>query len=108
MTELLAGFLILTGSAFILVAGIGCIRFPDFYTRMHAVSKASTLGLGCMLLALALQSPSAAVLAKVLVVAVLNFLTVPIAIHLLARAAHRSGVPLWSGSIIDRYRDLER
>ncbi|MDT7929182.1 monovalent cation/H(+) antiporter subunit G, partial [Tepidimonas sp.] len=49
--EHLAGVLILVASFFLLVGSIGLVRFPDFYMRLHAPTKASTLGVGGVLLA---------------------------------------------------------
>ena len=57
--DLLVAFLLLVGAAFALIAAIGLLRLPDLYTRMHAASKAGTLGSGVLLIALAIQSSDA-------------------------------------------------
>jgi multicomponent Na+:H+ antiporter subunit G len=86
MIDLLVHLLLLIGAAFILIAALGVLRFPDVLARMHAVSKATSFGLGCMLLALLVKFPSLAVFVKVAVAIVFVFLTLPVATHLIARA----------------------
>ena len=86
MTDFAVNLLLLIGAAFILIAAIGVVRFPDFLARMHAVSKATTFGLGCMLLA---------ILAKVGFAIVFIFLTIPVAAHLIARASNTSDRSLY-------------
>lgn len=87
MIEYLVHGLLLVGAAFIFVAAIGLLRFPDLFARMHAVSKATTFGLGCMLLALLAAFPTVAVLTKVAAAIGFVFLTLPVAAHLIARAS---------------------
>ena len=55
MTDILTAMLWLAGSAFALLAAVGVLRMPDVFTRMQASTKASTLGLACLLLGTALQ-----------------------------------------------------
>ena len=99
MIELLinytAGLLILVGALFTLTASIGLLRLPDLYTRMHAASKAGTLGSCVMLLALALQSGDAAIALRAVAGVLFFLMTVPISSHLLAKAAHGAGYRLW-------------
>ena len=78
---------LLAGGFFCIVGGIGIIRMPDFYTRMHAVSVTETLGAGLILLGLILQAGLSLVTAKLLMVGLLIFFTSPTATHALARAA---------------------
>jgi multicomponent Na+:H+ antiporter subunit G len=89
------------GIALMWVAGIGLLRMPDLLTRMHASSKAGTLGAALVLLAVAVQFADAAVTVRVLVVCVFLLLTAPIASHVIARAAYRSGVPLAPETVVD-------
>ena len=90
----LAGLLVVAGSFFILTAAIGLIRLPDVYTRMHAASKAGTMGSCVMLLALAVSSADWSISTRALAGIVFFLITVPISAHLLARAAHIAGYPL--------------
>lgn len=84
------------GSAFFFVAGtVGLLRFPDLYTRLHALTKADNLGLGLAAAGLALRSGSAAVAAKLLLAWLLALLASSTACHLVARAARRRGLEPW-------------
>jgi multicomponent Na+:H+ antiporter subunit G len=87
-----AAFLIVIGSIFMLTASIGLLRLPDVYTRMHAASKAGTLGSCVMLIALAVYADDVAVTTRALGGVVFFLLTAPVSAHLLAKAAHASGV----------------
>lgn len=100
-TELFTAIFLLVGAAFIFIAALGIVRFPDLFTRMHAASKASTLGLGCILVGVAIAFPSAIVIAKCLMVLLFLFLTAPVAAHMIGRAAYLLKVPLWKGTVAD-------
>lgn len=94
MSDVLAiitGILLLIGAGFGLVGALGLIRFPDVYTRMHAASKAGTLGSGFCLLAVAVNETSFDVTTRALAGVVFFVLTAPISAHLLARAAIKAG-----------------
>jgi multicomponent Na+:H+ antiporter subunit G len=101
MIEWIAAGLALLGALLVLIAGLGILRFPDLYTRMHAATKASSLGMSLLLLAVALRNPEAMVWLKVLCGILFLFLTAPIAAHLLGRAAYVHKVPLWEGTVVD-------
>jgi multicomponent Na+:H+ antiporter subunit G len=103
LQSVLAAILILVGSAFALTASIGLIRLPDLYTRMHAASKAGTLGSCVMLIALAVYAGDLAVATRALGGVAFFLLTAPVSAHLLAKAAHASGLELWRGSVADDY-----
>ena len=104
MMEFVAGIMMLIGGSFSLIAGIGMVRLPDVYVRMHAATKAGTLGAGLILVALAFEAQQLEVVARALAGVIFLFFTAPIAAHLLGRAAYLAGVPLWSQSCRD---DLE-
>ena len=105
----LAAALILAGSGFTLTASIGLLRLPDLYTRMHAASKAGTLGSCAVLLALAVHADDPAISLRALAGVVFFLLTVPISSHLLAKAAHGAGYALWDRSECDDLKTvLER
>ena len=87
----LTGVLCLVGAFFVLVAAIGLVRLDDLYMRMHAASKAGTLGSGVLLIALAVYSADVAVALRALAGVVFFLLTAPISAHLLARAAYSVG-----------------
>lgn len=96
MIDLITGVLILIGAFFSLVAGIGLFRLPDVYLRMHAATKAGTLGVGLMLLAVAVHSQELEVIARALAGIVFLLITAPIGAHLLGRAGYIAKVPMWS------------
>lgn len=102
--EAISGVLVVIGAVFVLVASIGILRFPDVYTRMHAASKAGTLGSGLMLLALAINSLELGVVSRALAGIVFFLLTAPISAHLLARAAYVVGYKPWEGTVRDDYK----
>lgn len=104
MFDLIAGALVLFGAAFVLVAAIGVLRMPDLYVRMHAASKAGTLGVGSLLLAVAFHAGETSVIARALIAIFFLVLTAPVGAHLLARAAYVSGVPCWSGTKTDELK----
>jgi multicomponent Na+:H+ antiporter subunit G len=80
------------GGFFCIVGGIGLVRMPDLYTRMHAASVIETLGAGLLLLGLILQAGLTLIAAKLAVLGLLIFFTSPTATHALARAATARGV----------------
>ena len=84
------GYLLMAGGLFFFwVSGLGLIRMPDFFTRMHAGTKATTLGSLLMLLGAACLEPAWA--PKLLLLALFVLLTNPLSASVLARAAYRSG-----------------
>jgi multicomponent Na+:H+ antiporter subunit G len=104
MTDLLIGFLTLSGALFILIASIGLIKMPDFYMRVSITTKAVTLGVGLILLAAALSFQSFNVTTRVLAIIIFIILTAPVAAHMLGRTAYFTGVKMWDKSVLD---DLE-
>lgn len=88
MLDLLLSFLILTGAAFTFVGSLGLARFKDFYTRLHGPTKATTLGVGCLLIASSLHfSVKAELSVHEVLVTLFLFMTAPVSAHLLAKAA---------------------
>ncbi|MFI4916938.1 MAG: monovalent cation/H(+) antiporter subunit G [Phycisphaerales bacterium JB060] len=96
--------LVLIGGFFSVLAAVGLLRMPDVYCRMQAATKAGTLGVGCMVLAVATHFVSLDVVLEALLVIGMLFITAPIASHLIARAAYFVGSPLWDGTAHDEMR----
>ena len=88
--------LICSGVFFLFMGGVGLIRFPDFYTRMHAAGKCETLGSLLVLTGLACAEGFHLASLKLLVIALFIFVTSPTATHAIARAAHKNRVPFWT------------
>jgi multicomponent Na+:H+ antiporter subunit G len=109
MTDILTAILWLFGSAFALLAAIGVLRMPDVFTRMQASTKASTLGLGCLLLGAGLQLGEFSSFVRVASIGAFVLLTTPVAGHVIARASYLAGIPLWKGTVLDeRQQDTAR
>ncbi len=85
--NLLSWFLLLTGGIFGVIGGIGLIRFPDFYTRLHGAGVTDTLCAICIVSGLVLQSGLSLLSVKLLLILVFLLFTAPTATHALARAA---------------------
>lgn len=84
--EILTAVLLLSGVGFIILAALGALRFQDYLTRMAAVSKASTLGLTLIFLAVIIQSWTLPHAIKAAATIFILWLTTPMATHLLGRA----------------------
>ena len=97
--------LLLGGGLLSLISALGVYRLPDVLIRMHASSKAGTLGAGMILLAVAVLYGSGEIVARVVAAILFLLLTVPVASHMIGRAAYMSGVKLWSGTVIDELRE---
>ena len=109
MIDALASALVLLGAGFVLVAAIGVVRMPDLPMRMHAATKAGTLGAGLILVAVALVFADPGVTVRAVATVAFLFLTAPISAHVVGRAAVASGgLRLWEGTRLDELtRDLE-
>lgn len=96
--DIASWILLVAGGLFCIVGGIGLLRMPDFYTRVHAASVTDTLGVGFILLGLILQAGWTLVTAKLVIIGLLILFTSPAATHALARAALGRGLePLLEG-----------
>lgn len=94
-SEYLSAFLLLTGAVFFLAGTLGLLRFPDVYTRLHALTKADNVGLGLMIAGLAVQATSWALVGKLLLIWVLVLLAGASVAQLIARGALHRGVRWW-------------
>ena len=106
LTQFLSTVLAVIGALLILVAGIGIVRLPDLLTRMHASSKAGTLGAVCVLLAVALRFADFVTAVKIVLIVLFLFLTAPVASHMIGRAGYCSGVRLADETAFDEYRSV--
>ena len=90
--DILSAIFLAGGAFFCLVGGVGLVRMPDFYTRMHAASVTETLGAGLMLIGLMLQAGLTLVAVKLAMIGLLILFASPTASHALAKAALLSGL----------------
>jgi len=99
--------LVFIGTFFYFLSTLGLIRMPDVYNRMQTSTKSATLGslgviIGTGLWAVG-KGYSWAWVVQTVIVATFLLLTNPISAHTLIRAAYKRGIPLWQGSVIDKY-----
>ena len=102
----LALFLLAVGIFFTFTGALGVLRFPDVYNRIHAATKTGTLGLLSILLSGLLLLGLDTVTIKGLAILVFLMLTTPVAGHVLARAAYRTGVVLTERTLHDEFRHV--
>lgn len=93
--------LILLGAFLMFLAGLGIYRMPDVFTRMHASTKAASLGVGLMLLAATLYFRELGITTKALTTIAFVFITAPVGAHMLGRAAYLREVGMWEKSLMD-------
>jgi multicomponent Na+:H+ antiporter subunit G len=109
MRESIAAVCLVIGSLSILLGGVSLLRMPDVYMRLSAASKAVSFGLAFCLIGMAVHFERVPVTMGAFATMGFVFLTVPIAAHMISRAAYRAGVALWSQTMIDELRrDLDR
>jgi multicomponent Na+:H+ antiporter subunit G len=101
MTGWLSAVLLIVGATLALLASIGVLRMPDVFTRMQASTKASTLGLGCLLAGVAIQNPEFSFVVRAASIGAFMLLTSAVGAHVIARAAALGGAPLWKGTLVD-------
>ncbi|MFK7993230.1 MAG: monovalent cation/H(+) antiporter subunit G [Granulosicoccus sp.] len=101
MNDIIVSVLIMLGGGFAAIAGLGLLRLPDVLIRMHASTKAGTLGVGLIVLGVSVHFPSSLVLTKALLIIIFLLLTAPVGAHLIGRAAYRRGLPLWHRTLLD-------
>ncbi len=92
----------LTGGAFVLTGSIGMVRFPDFFTRMHAAGVTDTAGAELILIGMALQAPNWITVVKLGFVGAFLFFTSPVATHAIAHAAWVVGLKPMLGPELER------
>jgi len=105
MADVLVMILMTIGALFMLVAGLGILRLPDLYMRMSAATKATSLGVGCLMTAAAIHFGELAVTSRAAAVVLFVLSTAPVAAHMIGRAAYFTGVPLWQRSVVDELRE---
>lgn len=108
MRELIAASLLITGAGFCLVAALGVLRLPDTLIRLHAATKAGTLGAGCILLAEAVLAARFSTSLRALAVVAFLFLTAPVGAHLIGRAAYHRGVRLFHKTCVDELASVRQ
>ncbi|MGM0650167.1 MAG: monovalent cation/H(+) antiporter subunit G [Bacteroidota bacterium] len=105
MIEYVVLFFLIIGTVFIFVATIGLLKMPDVYLRMSASTIAGTLGVACILIAVAFHYGSLRMGLHVLGVIIFLLLTVPIGAHIIGRTSHKIGLKMWDKTVWDDLGD---
>lgn len=101
--DIVAAVLLVAGGAFCFIAGLGLIRMRDVYLRMHAATKAGTLGAGLILAGVAVRFAEPGTDIRALIAILFLVITAPVAAHMIGRTAYKSRVPMWEESTIDEW-----
>lgn len=101
MRDIIIMILATIGVLFIFSTSLAMLRKPDVYLRISVTSKASTLGVGLILIATAIFFNEYSVTTRAIAVILFVFLTVPLGSHMLARSAYFTKTPIWKGTEID-------
>jgi multicomponent Na+:H+ antiporter subunit G len=94
--SILSSVLLIAGAGFFFAGTVGMLRFPDFFSRLHALTKADNVGLGLTVLGLALRAESVPAVGKLLLIWLLVLLAGATASHLIARSGLRRGIKPWT------------
>lgn len=103
--DALSWLLFVVGGVGVVVGAIGIVRFPDFYTRLHASGIVDTAGAELILFAMILQAPTWLVAAKLAIIGFFLFMTSPVSAHAIAHAAHVVGLRPMLGKELRREGD---
>lgn len=101
MFQWLTFFFVCIGSFFIFIAAVGILKMPDVFLRMHAATKAGTLGCGLILFGATIYFLNYQVTIEAFLTIIFIYITAPIASHLIARSAYAQRVKLSKDTIID-------
>ncbi len=95
LTEYLISFFLLAGAAFALIGSIGLMRLPDFYLRLHGPAKATTLGVGGIIIGSVIffSTQGEGLSLHELLIALFLFITAPVSCHIVAKAALHLKLP---------------
>ncbi|MBI5960615.1 MAG: monovalent cation/H(+) antiporter subunit G [Chloroflexi bacterium] len=105
--DVLAYLFMLMGTGFILVAGLGILRMPDLFLRMSMTTKASTIGVGSLLVACMIYFPDGASVAKAFLIIIFIMLTSPVSAHMIGRAGYYDrDVQLWHLTHTDQLKTV--
>jgi multicomponent Na+:H+ antiporter subunit G len=99
--QIISGIFILAGSIFIFLTAVGLVKMPDLYTRVSVTTKASTLGVGLVIVGTAVFFHDLAVYARSILIVVFVFMTSPVSSHIIGRAGYLDGAKLWEKTKAD-------
>tara|TARA_Y100001949_G_scaffold150587_1_gene135849 strand:- start:643 stop:1017 length:375 start_codon:yes stop_codon:yes gene_type:complete len=98
--EWIASFLLVLGGLFVLIGAVGMVKLPDVYTRLHAPTKTTTLGIGCILIAsMCLHvAEGRGFSIQEIVISLFLFITAPVSAYMIVKAALHRRVPMQEGT----------
>jgi multicomponent Na+:H+ antiporter subunit G len=103
--EVITGAMLVIGTAFMLIAGLGIVRMPDLFLRMSMTTKASTFGTGFLLLACMTFFDDTMSLTNAAAIILFLLLTAPVSAHMIGRAGYLDkDVHLWEGTVVDQLK----
>lgn len=107
LSEVFSGILVVLGALLMLVSSIGILRLPDFYSRLSAVTKNSTIGIVLIIAGAIFHFNNIEVLLKGIGIVFFIALTSPTSAYIIGKAAIHIKVPFWWKTIKDEFDDLE-
>lgn len=105
MNDIIVIIIISLGTLFVLLAAIGLLRMPDLFLRISVTTKAATLGVGLILIGMAIHFWKTSITTEAIAIIVFLLLTAPIGAHLIGRSSYFVGVKLWKKSLMDDLKD---
>jgi multicomponent Na+:H+ antiporter subunit G len=104
--EILSTLFIIFGVIFMMIAALGILRLPDFYIRMSAITKAGTMGVGLIVVGIAVYFNDLLIATKAFIIISFMLLTAPVGAHVIARAAYKQGVSFWGKNLVDELSEI--
>ncbi|MDB9744316.1 monovalent cation/H(+) antiporter subunit G [Fibrobacterales bacterium] len=95
MQQIFISVFLIIGTFFLIIAGIGILKMPDLFTRMHATTKAGTVGLSFILLALCVGIPDLSIISRAAGTLLFIFITAPVGAHLLGKVMLEKNYPFF-------------
>lgn len=95
---------LILGGFFIILGTFGIFRFPDFFTRGHALAKSFTMGISLILISCWLYLETGNAGLKIFVAILFQFSTIPLSSHVMGLVALRKNTPRWRAETIDHFR----
>lgn len=95
LIDIVSTLFLIIGLAFFIAGTLGLLRFPDVYTRLHALTKADNLGLGFIIIGISFQLSSIALIIKLVIIWLLVMLAGSSVAYLIAKGARKKGIAIW-------------
>jgi multicomponent Na+:H+ antiporter subunit G len=107
IVDIFSALCVVVGTCFMLIASIGILRMPDFYIRMSTITKATSLGLGFILLGAAIHLNTLEIILKAAAILLFIVITSPVSAYIIAKAAKGIKVPFWEKTDLGDYLEAE-